>query len=122
MAIGSIFSDLFQRTLRDHPHMVLLMTLMVAMSLVYSFKVFAERTDVHGKFAVMGERIDRLESKVDLRYLETTLHSLEREIYQLERLTNSGEANDRDHERLVDLQGEAGDVVRDINALLDNGK
>lgn len=124
MPVNAVFSSLLQKTLRDHPYMVMLMMLTVGIAMFYSYQVFAERVDVDArfnsmelKFDSMGGRINQLESKVDLRYLETSLHDIEREIYQLERLVESGEANDRDHQRLSDQRIRRDDLIRQIEAL-----
>ncbi len=74
--------------------------------------MFAQQTQVDGRFGKLEERICSLESTVEQRYAEGQLHNLESEIFALERIANAKEATPRDMARLDKLRSELGDVQR----------
>ncbi|MDC0003783.1 hypothetical protein OAE19_05225 [Porticoccaceae bacterium] len=103
MAFNTLMADLVKTIAKEHPLMFVFVLAVAGGSMVYSLQVFAEKDTVNEKFEGVERRIGSLEKKVDLRHMQTQLYSLDSEIYQLERLVSSSEANERDHARLAGL-------------------
>lgn len=113
----SILGDLVKTEIRTHPNLVAIIFLVSAGLSGYAIKTFAEKTEVDTQFESVNKRIDDLEFKVDKRHYEAQIHSVESEIYQLERLERSGEADATDLKHLDSYRSELGTLKRELEDL-----
>lgn len=129
----SFIVDLLKDEMKRHPHMFLFSLLLGAGILGYSYRVFAQQTDVNKQFEsltmvqdaravevdkrfyTIEHRIDEVEQVIDQRHYEQRLASVDTEIFDLERLAESKQATDRDLSRLSNLMIERGEILRKLN-------
>lgn len=110
--LGRIFESL-PELLRVHTRMTLFVLLCVGTSFWYSFNSFASKTEVQN---VQRQIID-LVVNVDRRHLEQRIHSIESEIFALERIVTEGTARSNDYDRLSKLRSELGSVERELRRI-----
>jgi uncharacterized protein HemX len=129
----SFIADLLKEEMKRHPHMFALMLLLSAALMGYSYRVFAQQavvntqfeslqvaqqertTEVNERFRELEARIGQVERNIDQRFYEQRLANVETEIFQLERITSSTAATERDHARLGNLRIERGEIVRKLD-------
>lgn len=103
-----------EQTFKRHPWLFLFIILADGSMLGYSYQVFAEKIDVDERFHKVETSIERIDRKIDLWALEQRLHTIESEIFQLERLETHGDATFRDSTRLDQMKIEGGKVKRQL--------
>lgn len=129
----SFIADLLKEEMKRHPHMFVLMLLLSAALMGYSYRVFAQQevvnnqfaqlqsvaqtrtSEVNERFQELDARIGEVEQTIDQRFYEQRLATIETEIFQLERLAESKQATDRDLSRLSNLMIERGEIIRKLD-------
>lgn len=119
----------------EHPKIVLFVTLMCAMTLYSGTYFYANASTVESQIDTMdgkfSSKIEQLEDKVDSlkadfsdfqdqqarNFLLLEIRSMEREIYQLEQVIDSGDSTQRDRDRLVEVRSQYAESLRQLNAL-----
>lgn len=120
---------------KTHPKIGGFIILMCALTFAASMQVFAQKSVVETSSKQMQEtfsgQIGQLQIKVDnlqdqfnnfsksseRNFLLIQVGSMEREIYELEELVQSGQANQRDTDRLIRVRSEYNEALRKLNAL-----
>jgi len=112
--MAGFVDNVFEQTFKRHPYLFLFVIFCSGSVVAYAHQTFAEDSSVQAKFEQLDRRITGVNSKLDKRFSQQRLHSLESEIYVLEGVIASGDATSRDHQRLVKLRNERGDVRRQL--------
>lgn len=132
---NNVVQDAWEQTFSRHPYLFVFVISVSLAVVFWSWKVYAQKVDVSEQFKQVHEQIDSIEATIkgvnndtdrrfdqleqvgERRHLESQLRSLDTEIYQLQRLEQSQEANDRDLARLDDLRIQRGTQARKLQRL-----
>ena len=142
----SILKELILKVARENPALVLL-TITVSLSVgvavfSYAYTRFALKVDVEDQFkaakeetkvvvenlakevgdvsnqvTALSQQTKRLDCNTQQRGLESIIRNINSEIFQLERLVQSGEANQRDIHRLDRLRSDLDERKRELQGL-----
>lgn len=117
-------SDLFITALKQNPVLVVLFIVMDILVLTVSFQVFASSESVDQKFSAIQTKLSAQESdikaiaqRVDRWARDQEISDIEREIFSLERIEQSGEATNRDLDRLDTLKIKLEQKLRNLEEL-----
>lgn len=113
-----------EETFKRHPWLFVFIMAISGAMVFGAIEVFAKSDDVEKletdlkkrvdkvdqRIEQVNHKVDSLEMLVNRRFLQQHLHSLEKEIFELERITKSNQATDRDFRRLDKLRIERNDV------------
>lgn len=80
-------------------------------------KVAKEVSDVSNQVTALSQQTKRLDCNTQRRGLESIIRGINSEIFQLERLVQSGEANARDIHRLDRLRSDLDERKRELQGL-----
>jgi len=118
------FSEVSLKVFKFHPYVFIFVVVIAALSLVHSYDTFAQKSDLaaaikttSAKFEDIGKRLTSLEVKVDVSFLEIRLNDTDAEIFALERIVASNEANQRDLNRLSKLRSDSFNMRRALTNL-----
>ena len=118
--------NLFIESLKQNPVLVVLFIALDLMVISLSFQVFAEDVQVemqinsiHGRLDQHDRQFTILTNRIELSSLQQQITSIESEIFQLDRLDRSGEANDRDLNRLDSLRSRLNILRREAQSIND---
>ena len=106
--------------------MVLVFILVVAIAgMTFNYSVFAQQSEVEQRFQEIGETVAGLGTKLDAHMnqysvdtLVSRIYDQEQEIFGLERLQASGEATNRDLDRLSMIISQKAQDERRLDQLL----
>ena len=100
---------------KTHPHVALLLVMVVTGVIGYSYRVFAEDIDLKRLENKHDTEFSYLSRKIDYGFSELKLKNVEGQIFTLERAAQSGEEfTTRDADRLSELRSELGSLSREI--------
>ena len=108
--------DLFLNLIKEahkHPLFTLFLALVFTGWIMFSLNHFAIASDVDK----VKNNVMVLQYTIKKSALEQQIHSVESEIFALERFVAEGNARDIDHERLAKLLSQLGTLKRDILSL-----
>ena len=105
--------DSLPELLKLHPRMTLFVLFCVGSLAVWSLNTFAGKDQLQN----VESHVSQLDIKIDRRHLEQKIHSLESEVFALERITASASARNVDYDRLSKLKSELGSAERELNRL-----
>lgn len=104
--LTGVVMDRFTKSFKEHPALTVFCMTCCSFVMLYSVKIFASKLDLadHVKeanlhFSAFEDRLDRLEFGIAARSLET-------EIFELERIIETGSSREIDHKRLNKLRNE----------------
>lgn len=100
-----------------HPVFVPVLAIVLVGYIAYSVRVFALASDVDAverRLNLIDSKVSGIRDTIQRSSLEQRVHSLEAEIFNLERLASDGGARDLDYERLSRLRSELGTAKRDL--------
>lgn len=86
----------------------------------YSLEAFAKVDDLAAvvvRVDAVEIRVDSIRETIERNALEQYIHSLEAEIFGLERLVSDGSARDLDYQRLSNLRSDLGTAKRDLDRI-----
>lgn len=113
-------ADKAEEVIRTHPAVFVFVVLVSAAILTYSASVFASKAEIEsmaGEISTIQREVRELRSHVDARFLQTEIRSVEREIYQIESLQATGEALERDVDRMLRLRSDLRELLLELDAL-----
>lgn len=101
----------------QHPIFALIIAVVLVAFIGYSYNTYA--TIQYVALVEQGveenkKQVSNLSSTIKRSALESKIHSLESEIFGLERLASADEARDMDYDRLAKLKSELGTAKRDL--------
>lgn len=103
----------FLRSAISHPAYSLGVGLALAWFISFSFVYFATAEEL----SQVRTTVVSLRTSIDRNALEAQVHAYEAEIFDLERIVDSGDARDRDYERLSALRSDLGTAKRKLERL-----
>lgn len=100
----------FVKEAYKHPLFALLLSVVLTGWIVFSVTQFAFASEVQD----LKQDVRSIRASVERSALETRIHSLEAEIFQLERLVSEEAARNIDYNRLARLRSELGTAEREL--------
>ena len=103
---------------KTHPHLALLVVVIVTGVIGYSYRVFAEDVELKRLENKHDTEFSYLSRKIDYGFTELKLKNVEGQIFTLERAAQSGDGfSPRDADRLSELRSELGSLSREISRI-----
>jgi hypothetical protein len=105
--------SMFFKEVYRHPVFALGIAVVLTGWIVFSFSHFALAADVES----VRSEVRSISGAVNRSALEARIHSLESEIFGLERVVSDGAARDMDYDRLARLRSQLGTATRELARL-----
>lgn len=115
--MSALISELV-KSISHHPIFALLIAAVLAAFITYSYNTYATIQYVgvvESRVEDVDRRVFSLRATIERNALESKIHTLEAEIFGLERLVESGAARDMDYSRLAKLRSELGTAKRNLS-------
>lgn len=108
-----LFEEIILRVFRTHPNLVFFVLLTAAVVIGYSYRVFAETTDLTALELKHDTEFSLLVRKIEYGFAELKIRTIEGEIFQIESLLQRGEeVGPRDLHRLASLRSDLSSLQR----------
>lgn len=122
--MGDWISVMF-KSAQEHPGAMLVLLVLAVMAGAFRVTPFVMSSDFNAYQKENGDRLGlvehslcNMEKSIDKASIDTQLRAIEAEIWQLQSVVESDQANERDRRRLYDLRG----TERGLNNALNNLK
>lgn len=96
----------FVKSFQEHPSLTSFMLIACAGLFGYSISVFAEKSELNSYVEKSEQRFNAVERRIDKLDYDILARTIEKEVFELERIVDRGEAREIDHRRLQVLKSD----------------